>query len=76
MNEPMKSPARPGGKNDGEQELSGPNQSGPNQSGPNQARPNESGPNLAVMYSLIALALVVAIGLAALIVWPFYQHRH
>jgi len=71
MNEPMKSPARPGGKNDGEQELSGPNQSGPNQAGP-----NESGPNLVVMYALIVLALVVAIGLAALIVWPFYQHRH
>lgn len=33
------------------------------------------GPNLVFVYSLIALALAVAIGLAALIVWPFYQHR-
>ena len=66
MNEPMKSPARPEDKNDGEQEPSGPNQAGP----------NESGPNLVAMYSLIALALVLAIGFALLIVWPFYQHRH
>jgi hypothetical protein len=57
----MKSPARPDDKNDSEQEPSGPNQ---------------TGPNLVVMYALIALALVVAIGFAALIVWPFYQHRH
>jgi hypothetical protein len=33
------------------------------------------GPNLVLLYSLIVLALAVAIGLAALIVWPFYQHR-
>jgi hypothetical protein len=33
------------------------------------------GPNLVVLYSLIALALAVAIGLAALIVLPFYQRR-
>ena len=33
------------------------------------------GPNLVLLYSLIALALAVAIGLAALIVLPFYQHR-
>jgi hypothetical protein len=33
------------------------------------------GPNLVLLYSLIALALAVAIGLAALIVLPFYQ-RH
>lgn len=66
MNEPVKSLARADDKRDGEREPSGPNQSGPNQ----------SGPNLVVMYALIALALVLAIGLAALIVWPFYQHRH
>lgn len=66
MNEPMKSPAQPDDKKDGELELSGPNQTGPNQ----------SGPNLVVMYSLIALALALAIGFALLIVWPFYQHRH
>jgi hypothetical protein len=33
------------------------------------------GPNLILLYSLIALALAVAIGLAALIVLPFYQRR-
>lgn len=34
-----------------------------------------AGPNLILLYSLIALALAVAIGLAALIVMPFYQRR-
>jgi hypothetical protein len=33
------------------------------------------GPNLVVLYSLIALALAVAIGFALMIVMPFY-HRH
>lgn len=33
------------------------------------------GPNLTLLYSLIALALAVAIGLAALIVRPFYLRR-
>jgi len=33
------------------------------------------GPNLVLLYSLIALALAVAIGLALLIVWPFYMRR-
>jgi hypothetical protein len=33
------------------------------------------GPNLVLLYSLIALALVVAIGFAALIVLPFYRAR-
>ena len=33
------------------------------------------GTNLVLLYSLIALALAVAIGLAALIVLPFYMHR-
>jgi hypothetical protein len=35
----------------------------------------DSGPNLTLIYSLIGLALAVAIGLAALIVRPFYL-RH
>lgn len=35
----------------------------------------ELGPNLTLIYSLIGLALAVAIGLAALIVRPFYL-RH
>jgi hypothetical protein len=33
------------------------------------------GPNLVLLYSLIALALAVAIGLAWLIVLPFYMRR-
>ncbi len=33
------------------------------------------GPNLTLLYSLIALALAAAIGLAALIVLPFYHRR-
>jgi hypothetical protein len=47
-------------------------------------RPNDSedpdsrhsgGPNLTLFYSLIALALVAAIAVAALIVFPFYVRR-
>ena len=34
-----------------------------------------SGPNLALFYSLIAFALVAAISLALMIVFPFH-HRH
>ncbi|MGB8028626.1 MAG: hypothetical protein WCF30_03085 [Terracidiphilus sp.] len=34
-----------------------------------------TGPSLALLYSLIALALAAAIGLAALIVRPFYLRR-
>jgi hypothetical protein len=33
------------------------------------------GPNLTLVYSLIALALVAAIAIAAMIVLPFYQRR-
>jgi hypothetical protein len=33
------------------------------------------GPNLVLLYSLIALALVAAIGFAMLIVLPFYRAR-
>jgi hypothetical protein len=33
------------------------------------------GPSLTLLYSLIALALITAIGFAALIVLPFYQRR-
>lgn len=32
------------------------------------------GPSLVLLYSLIAVALAVAIGLATLIVLPFYRH--
>ena len=34
-----------------------------------------SGPNLTLIYSLIALALLAAITIAAMIVWPFYVRR-
>ena len=34
-----------------------------------------TGPNLTLLYSLIGLALAAAIGLAALIVRPFYLRR-
>ena len=33
------------------------------------------GPNLTLIYSLMALALLAAIGCAALIVLPFYHRR-
>jgi hypothetical protein len=33
------------------------------------------GPNLVLIYSLMALALLAAIGCAALIVLPFYRRR-
>jgi hypothetical protein len=34
-----------------------------------------SGPSLKLLYSLLALALAAAIGLALLIVLPFYRRR-
>jgi hypothetical protein len=37
--------------------------------------PPSGSPNLALLYSLIALALIAAIGLAMLIVLPFHQRR-
>jgi hypothetical protein len=33
------------------------------------------GPNLVLVYSLIALGLLIAFAFAALIVWPFYKAR-
>ncbi len=33
------------------------------------------GPNLALIYSLLGVALLVAMGLAVLIVLPFYHRR-
>jgi hypothetical protein len=33
------------------------------------------GPNLAVLYTLVALALAAAIGFALLVVMPFYHRR-
>jgi hypothetical protein len=40
-----------------------------------QGSERSSGPNLTLFYSLIALALVAAIAVAALIVFPFYVKR-
>lgn len=34
------------------------------------------GPNLALLYSLLGLALLISLGIAAMIILPFYQHRH
>ncbi len=36
---------------------------------------DSNGPNLKLFYSLIALALLTAIAVAALIVFPFYLRR-
>jgi hypothetical protein len=40
-----------------------------------QEEDSAQGPNLVLLYSLIALALAVAIGVALLIVLPFYHRR-
>jgi hypothetical protein len=49
----------------------------PPRAGPEPADEEEpsKGPNLILLYSLIAIALVVAMGFAALIVLPFYRRR-
>jgi len=35
----------------------------------------QKGPNLILLYALLALALLIAMAVAAMIVWPFYQRR-
>jgi hypothetical protein len=43
---------------------------------PNDSAPEEnSSPNLILLYALLALALLAAMGIAAAIVWPFYIRR-
>lgn len=44
---------------------------------PEEGEPEErsGGPNLALIYSLIALAMLAAIAVAALVVLPFYHRR-
>ena len=37
--------------------------------------PHSQGPNLKVLYTVLALALAAAIGMALAIVLPFYHHR-
>ena len=53
--------------------MSNPESSGKTPQGPIEEEP--SGPNLTLIYSLIALALVAALAVAALIVFPFYVRR-
>jgi hypothetical protein len=36
---------------------------------------SQRGPNLTLIYSLIALAMIAALAIAAMIVLPFYNHR-
>lgn len=40
-----------------------------------EPEPERGGVNLKLIYSLIALAMLVALGLAAVIILPFYLHR-
>jgi hypothetical protein len=42
---------------------------------PNAAEESSQGPNLVLLYSILALALLVAISLAVFIVLPFYHRR-
>ena len=49
--------------------------SGSKHNPPDQEEAPSRGPNLALLYSLIALALVAAIVFALLIVRPFYLRR-
>jgi hypothetical protein len=45
---------------------------------PNSAPEEEKeqkGPNLILLYALLALALLTAIAIAVMIVWPFYLRR-
>jgi O-antigen ligase len=37
--------------------------------------PQPKSPNLILLYALLALGLLGAMAVAAMIVWPFYQHR-
>jgi hypothetical protein len=42
---------------------------------PEDEEPNSQGPNLTLLYSLIGLALALAIGFAMMIVFPFWRRR-
>ena len=42
---------------------------------PEDEDPPSTGPSLTLLYSLVALALIAAIGFALLIVLPFYNRR-
>jgi hypothetical protein len=45
------------------------------ENGPEPEDRESQGPNLALIYSLIGLALLLAIAIAMMIVFPFYQRR-
>ncbi len=54
--------------------MSEPERAEPESTGDAEGPPS-NGPNLKLIYLLIALAMVIAIGFAALIVLPFYHRR-
>jgi hypothetical protein len=47
----------------------------PNSTEDAQQEPAGKGPNLVLLYSLLGLAMVAALAIAALIVLPFYHRR-
>ena len=49
--------------------------SSPIQTTHEEEAPQPKGTNLILLYTLVALALLGAMAIAAMIVWPFYQHR-
>jgi hypothetical protein len=49
--------------------------SDPNQREPEGPQAGSQGPNLTLLYSLIGVALVLAIGFAMAIVFPFWRRR-
>jgi hypothetical protein len=40
-----------------------------------ESEQEQKGPNLILLYTLLALALLGAMAVAAMIVWPFYVRR-
>lgn len=55
--------------------MSKPPQAPPDPESSDSLDPPSQGPNLTLIYSLIALALVLAMGFAVMIVLPFYNRR-
>jgi hypothetical protein len=47
----------------------------PGSSRESEPEPENKGPNLILLYSLLVLALLVAMAFAAFVVWPFYSRR-
>jgi hypothetical protein len=46
------------------------------QSSPESEHKTEpKGPNLILLYALLALGLLAAMGFAAMVIWPFYARR-